>query len=289
MKKLAMFLIVLTTIYLSSCGYNLQPISNIYSSQTQVLLQNNEFKIIGKAKGEASATYILGIGGLSQKAIYNNAVADMFNNANLSGSQTITHINVHNHIGGVPPFYYKVKYVASGTIITFDKSYNNENSTNISLSAPIEQNIKPTMQTQVASKEKKYKIGDIYICNGQKGVVVSVSDDGKHGKIISLKRQIAAVWSKKNEYIHANNENYGKDNCKLITDHTIYPAISKCLEKGDGWYLPSLVEMQNIYQNIDVINKALQENGGVKIMLFEPYWTSTEKDENQAIATQSTY
>ena len=59
----------MTAVCLSGCGFNLHPTQNHNLSQTQVLLQNDEFKVVGKAVGEASTTYVFGIGGLSQKAI----------------------------------------------------------------------------------------------------------------------------------------------------------------------------------------------------------------------------
>ena len=118
------FVTFLSATCLSSCGVNTHLVSNQNLSQTQVLLQNEKFRVLGEASGTARATYIIGIGGLSQKAIMNNAVADMYRQANLSGPQTIVNINVHSHVGGVFPFYYIVTYVASGQIVEFSGTNN---------------------------------------------------------------------------------------------------------------------------------------------------------------------
>ena len=120
MKKLVkLFVAVFAVTCFTGCGFNVYPASNQNVSKTEVVLQNKNFRVLGEASGTASATYIIGIGGLSQKAIRDNAVADMYKKARLAGAQTIVNINVHQHVGGVPPFYCKVQYVATGQIIEF--------------------------------------------------------------------------------------------------------------------------------------------------------------------------
>ena len=261
----------MTAVCLSGCGFNLHPTQNHNLSQTQVLLQNDEFKVVGKAVGEASTTYVFGIGGLSQKAIYNNAIANMFNGANLSGSQTIIHVNIHQHIGGVPPFYIKARYIATGTIVDFGKSNQFSSQQN----------------NTIVQSEKTYKVGNLYIGSKGKGIVVAVSDDGKHGKIISLNQAKSIVWSTAQKNLGANNSENGKKNCEGIINLAEYPAFDWCARKG--WYLPSLGEMQSLYKEIDIINTSLKKYGGDEILPFEQYWTSTEKDMKQAISVQSTY
>ena len=82
-------------------------------------MTQKNFKVVGQVQGEASATYICGIGGLSKKALNANAVSEMYKNANLTGSQTIINVYVKETVGGVIPFYAKNTYIASGTIIEF--------------------------------------------------------------------------------------------------------------------------------------------------------------------------
>lgn len=60
--------------------------SNHNLTQTHVVLSDDNFKVVGHAYGEASATYICGFGGLSKKALYSNAINEMAKNANLRGS-----------------------------------------------------------------------------------------------------------------------------------------------------------------------------------------------------------
>ena len=120
MKKIIKLFVALFAVScFTGCGHNLYPASNHNVSKTEVVLQGKNFRVLGEASGTASATYIVGIGGLSQKAIRENAVAEMYKSARLTGAQTIVNINVHQHVGGVMPFYYKVQYIATGQIIEF--------------------------------------------------------------------------------------------------------------------------------------------------------------------------
>ena len=90
-------------------------------TQTQVVLSDNNFKVIGQAYGEATATYICGIGGLSKKALYNNAINEMAKNANLHGSQTLTNTTVHYSVKMITPFYVKTTCSATANIVEFIK------------------------------------------------------------------------------------------------------------------------------------------------------------------------
>lgn len=119
MKKLFLVVAVACATLLSSCSAHLYQSSNSNMSKTEVVLSQKNFRVIGEAQGVATTTQILGIGGLSKKAVRSNAVAEMFNNANLTGAQTIININVKQAFAGVPPFYMKSTYSATGTIVEF--------------------------------------------------------------------------------------------------------------------------------------------------------------------------
>ena len=118
-KVIKIFIAIFSIVILNGCGVNSYITSNRNLSQTQVILHTEKFRILGEASGSAKATYIFGIGGLSKKAACRNAVSEMYRQARLVGSQTITNINVHQHVGGVFPFYFKVEYIATGQIVEF--------------------------------------------------------------------------------------------------------------------------------------------------------------------------
>jgi len=61
-------------------------------------------------------------GGTNRKNLYNEAYAAMIEQADLtSGSRTITNILTEEHVGGVPPFYYKRTLTVSGTVVEFTR------------------------------------------------------------------------------------------------------------------------------------------------------------------------
>lgn len=88
-------------------------------TQTQVVLSEGNFEVVGQAYGEATATYICGIGGLSKKALYNNAINEMSKNANLTGPQTLTNTTVHFSVAMWTPFYVKTTCSATANIVEF--------------------------------------------------------------------------------------------------------------------------------------------------------------------------
>lgn len=93
--------------------------SNHNLTQTHVVLSDDNFRVVGHAYGEATATYICGIGGLSKKALYSNAIDEMAKNANLRGSQTLTNTTVHYSVQMFTPFYVKATCCATANIVEF--------------------------------------------------------------------------------------------------------------------------------------------------------------------------
>ena len=125
MKKLKYLLFCcLSVVLFSSCGVatgvNMTRYPGYLPTHTEVRLLENNFKVVGLAKGEWSATYVLGIGGFSQKSLMNNAISDMYEKANLTGSQTI--INVRSAVSRkhiIWGIYCQRTAVVTGTIIEF--------------------------------------------------------------------------------------------------------------------------------------------------------------------------
>ena len=125
MKKLIFFAVC--CVFLSSCAHHMYDVENYNISETQVVLNGANFRVVGQVEGSANATYVLYIGGLSKKALKGNALADMYRNANLKGSQTIINVSFKARVSGAPPFYTQIEYTASGVIIEFiDASPNSD-------------------------------------------------------------------------------------------------------------------------------------------------------------------
>lgn len=119
MKKIFAFALVCGALMLGGCSTHSHLVTNHNLTQTQVVLTQKNFKVVGMAEGYASRTLVLGFGGCSEKAIRSNAIGEMFKNANLTGSQTIININVKKVSAGVTSIYEKAGWVATGTIIEF--------------------------------------------------------------------------------------------------------------------------------------------------------------------------
>ena len=123
MKKIAyLVVIIIVTVIFSSCGMNSAFILNHNQSATNVQLSSNNFKVVDKVSGNAEVKYILMIGGLNKRQLYENAYSAMINKANLlNSSKALINIVTEEHFGGFPPFYYKRTITVSANVIEFTK------------------------------------------------------------------------------------------------------------------------------------------------------------------------
>ena len=95
-----------------------------------------------------------------------------------------------------------------------------------------------------------YQLGDYYNRNGNKGVVIKISNGGRNGKILSLDETEYWEWSDAKQW---------------------------CLNHGDGWRLPTKDELLAIYQNKRDINYWLTRCKGIQLG-DGWYWSSTNSD-----------
>ena len=113
----------------------------------------------------------------------------------------------------------------------------------------------PAVESVVAKPaETIYNIGDIYNENGVKGVVVMLTDGGRHGLIMSLD-EVCLPWCKlprkQQKAVGASDRFDGVKNMlaveKYIAENNLawsqFPAFEWCRAKGEGWYLPSINEL----------------------------------------------
>lgn len=122
MKKilLKVAMAVAVVLLLSGCGVNMNLTTNHNLNQTNVVLSQKNFHVVKTVEAEVSATYIFGIGGLSRKALHDNAIAELTKQAGLTGSQALVNVTIHNS-GKLILCYSKVTYHAEGTVIEFDE------------------------------------------------------------------------------------------------------------------------------------------------------------------------
>lgn len=122
MKKILsrVVMAVAAVLLLASCGVSSNLTTNANLNQTNVVLSQKNFHVVKNVEAKVSATYVFGIGGLSKKALYNNAVAELTEKANLTGSQALVNVTVKNS-AKLFLIFGKFTYQAEGTVIEFDK------------------------------------------------------------------------------------------------------------------------------------------------------------------------
>lgn len=153
---------------------------------------------------------------------------------------------------------------------------------------------------------KEYEIGELYDRDGVKGVVCQLSEDKRHGLVISLD-EIYLHWSEFRKpdlrVVGADNRTDGRDNMEKVARYIEanglswddFPAFKWCRDKGEGWYLPAIDElltighnynggtrMRNDRQARNRFNGALKDAGGERMDRMVYYFSSTELDEKSA-------
>ena len=117
MKKLGVLVLLISVLCLSGCAVSSTFSNNV--TETQVILSQNNFKIVGQAYGHVTSTYFCGLGGIGKKALRGNAIDQMTRNAKLKGAQTLTNITTKTSYKMVTPLIVQVTCSATANIIEF--------------------------------------------------------------------------------------------------------------------------------------------------------------------------
>jgi hypothetical protein len=123
MKKLGIYsVLLLLTAFLSSCGVGHALVANLNQNVTEVHLSGNNFKVIDQVSGSSEASYILAIGGMNQRQLYQNAYSAMMKKANLlNGSKAIINVMTEEHVGGFAPFFVRRTITVSSQVVEFTR------------------------------------------------------------------------------------------------------------------------------------------------------------------------
>ncbi len=112
--------ILIAVVFLSGCGVN-SGIMNQFSvngTNTNVVLQKNNFKVIENVSGEATDTYWFFIGGFKQTLVA-KAKQNMIEKAKLEGtSKAIINVTLEEH-SKLMFIYVKRTVIVHGTVIEF--------------------------------------------------------------------------------------------------------------------------------------------------------------------------
>ncbi|MCB9234773.1 MAG: lipoprotein [Bacteroidia bacterium] len=119
MKKYLYSLVAV--IMLSSCSGTFRGLTNNFNNQnTVVQLSQKNYKVIGYVSGEATATYLFGIGGLARKTLVEQAKSEMFKKAELDGgAKAIVNMGIETTNKSILGIYNQTTITAYGHVVEF--------------------------------------------------------------------------------------------------------------------------------------------------------------------------
>ncbi len=123
MKKIGIYsVLILLTACLSSCGIGAALVTNHNQNVTQVHLSGNNFNVIDQVSGSSEVSYVLAIGGVNKRQLYENAYATMLKKANLlNGSKALINVMTEEHVSGFAPFFVRRTITVSAQVVEFTR------------------------------------------------------------------------------------------------------------------------------------------------------------------------
>ena len=119
MKHLSLLVTsVLLLLFASGCGISSYMTQNQNQNQTNVVLSDNNYKVVKTVEATVENSYVFGIGGLSKKALMSNAVSELTKKANLTGSQALVNVTVQVQ-NKIILVWNRKTVVAHGTVVEF--------------------------------------------------------------------------------------------------------------------------------------------------------------------------
>lgn len=123
MKKIGIYsALFLIAVSLSSCGVGHAYVFNHNQNATEVHLSGNNFKVIDQVSGSSEVTYVMAIGGMNKRQLYQNAYSAMMKNANLlNGSRAVINVMTEEHASGFAPFFVRRTITVSAHVVEFTR------------------------------------------------------------------------------------------------------------------------------------------------------------------------
>jgi len=123
MKKIGIYSVfLLLAAFISSCGIGHAFVTNHNQNATEVHLSENNFKVIDQVSGSSETSYILAIGGMDKRQLYQDAYSAMLKKANLlNGSKAIINVMTEEHVNGFAPFFVRRTITVSAQVIEFTR------------------------------------------------------------------------------------------------------------------------------------------------------------------------
>ena len=123
MKKIGIYsVLLLLTTFLTSCGIGHALVTNHNQNATEVHLSGNNFKVVDQVSGSSETSYVLAIGGMNKRQLYENAYSIMMKKANLlNSSKAIINVMTEEHVSGFAPFFVRTTITVSAQVVEFTK------------------------------------------------------------------------------------------------------------------------------------------------------------------------
>ena len=123
MKKVSIyFVLLLLTTFLTSCGIGHALVTNHNQNATEVHLSGNNFKVVDQVSGSSETSYVLAIGGMNKRKLYENAYSTMMKKANLlNSSKAIINVMTEEHVSGFAPFFVRRTITVSAHVVEFTR------------------------------------------------------------------------------------------------------------------------------------------------------------------------
>ena len=115
-----LLVLVIIMFGMTSCSLHDGLTHNLNQNSTNVVLQDNNYTIVQKVRGESQADYFFYFGGFRKKGLIEEARADMLENANLIGSsKAVINETVETSYTTFCGIYSNVKVTVSGYVVEF--------------------------------------------------------------------------------------------------------------------------------------------------------------------------
>lgn len=123
MKKICIYsMLLLLATFLNSCGIGTALVANHNQNTTEVHLSGNNFKVIDQVSGSSEASYVLAIGGMNKRQLYENAYSTMMKKTNLlNGSKAIINVMTEQRFSGFFPFFVRRTITVSAQVVEFTR------------------------------------------------------------------------------------------------------------------------------------------------------------------------
>jgi hypothetical protein len=123
MKKTGIYsALLLLPAFLTSCGIGTGLVTNHNQNATEVHLSENNFNVIEQVSGSSEVSYILAMGGMNKRQLYEKAYSTMMKKANLlNGSKAIINVTTEQHFSGFAPFFVRRTITVSAQVVEFTR------------------------------------------------------------------------------------------------------------------------------------------------------------------------